>query len=138
MQAWRKPGLEVVAKAFLAEGLEGAYRAFAALPHTEAEYDERFKFNAGVTKICYKDDVACSGVHFEDEPLLFVSASSSAHTYPHSLHSFCICAQRTLIGPVQAVRTVACLLIHIPGELLRGIERCLELVSALHPSRTAS
>ena len=101
MQAWRKPGLEVVAEAFLAEGLEGAYRAFAALPHTEAGYNERFKFNAEVTKICYKDDVLCAGVRFEDEPLLFVSFSGSAQVYLHTLDSFCIRAQRIVVDFVQ-------------------------------------
>ena len=98
VQAWRKPGLEVVAKAFLADGLEGAYRAFAALPHTEAGYNERFKFNAEVTKICYRDDAGCTGVRFEDEPLLFVSFSGSAQIPPHNLHSSCI---RELVGIVQ-------------------------------------
>lgn len=62
MQAWRKPGLQPVAKAFLRGGLTAAYEAFEALPHTEAEYDKRFAYNTDVTRICYKDDAGCVGI----------------------------------------------------------------------------
>lgn len=72
-QAWRKPGLEVVAKAFLQDGIEGAFSAFAALPHTEADYKKQFDFNTNVTKICYKDDNGCNGTKEADEVVLWVS-----------------------------------------------------------------
>lgn len=76
LQAWRKPGLQIVAKAFLREGLRGAYEAFASLPHTEAEYEKRFAFNNDVTKICYKDDKDCisrRAGQLADETPLWVS-----------------------------------------------------------------
>lgn len=68
----------MVADAFVAEGLDGAYRAFASLPHTEDEYKRRFaSFNAHVTKVCYKDDKGCKGVQFDDEGTLWVSLPTS-------------------------------------------------------------
>lgn len=42
--AYRKLGMSQVYDAFMADGLEGAYAAWAALPHTEDgfKYDARF------------------------------------------------------------------------------------------------
>lgn len=42
--AYRKLGMQQVYDAFMAEGLHGAYAAWAALPHTEDGYkaDRRF------------------------------------------------------------------------------------------------
>ena len=82
MQAWRKPGLQLVAKAFLRDGLIGAYEAFAALPHTEAEYEKRFAYNQDVTRICYKDDKDCIGRRagqLADEALLWVCTIAPSH-----------------------------------------------------------
>ena len=75
LQAWRKPGLQIVAEAFLGGGLHAAYEAFAALPHTEAGYEQRFAYNADVTRICDKDDHDCIGRRagqLADENLLWV------------------------------------------------------------------
>ena len=62
MQAFRKPGMDVVVEAFKDGGLTGAYKAFAALPHTEAAYNQTFsKFNNDVRPLCFKDDPWCKG-----------------------------------------------------------------------------
>ncbi len=62
VQAFRKPGMDVVVEAFEKDGLPGAYKAFAALPHTEAGYNQTFsKFNDDVRPLCFKDDPWCQG-----------------------------------------------------------------------------
>lgn len=81
LQAWRKPGVQIVAKAFLSGGKQAAYEAFADLPHTEAEYEKRFAFNNDVTRICYKDDKDCvigRAGQLADESSLWVLSYSSS------------------------------------------------------------
>ena len=42
------------------DGTEGAYRAFAALPHDEAGYNATFNtFNSNVTRVCFPQDPGC-------------------------------------------------------------------------------
>ena len=62
VQAFRKPGMDVVVEAFEQGGLTAAYKAFSALPHTEAGYNQTFsKFNNDVKPLCFKDDFECKG-----------------------------------------------------------------------------
>ena len=44
--AYRKLGMQRVYDAYMADGLQGAYAAWAALPHTEEGYDRDESFAA--------------------------------------------------------------------------------------------
>lgn len=81
LQAWRKPGLPIVADAFLEGGIEAAYEAFADLPHTEAATHARFKFNANVTRVCYRDDKGCTS-NYGEEKVIWVSTLCSLVPHP--------------------------------------------------------
>ena len=83
LQAWRKPGLPIVADAFLEGGIEAAYEAFADLPHTEAATHARFKFNANVTRVCYRDDKGCTS-NYGEEKVIWVSKLYALQFSPSS------------------------------------------------------